>query len=97
MADLSRQAVLLVFDRLGDEEPLPTELVAAELDADESAVADRLAELEREGVLANGVDDGTTYWWAKRAPALDPDLVEELAEERPGESYTLDEVRERRE
>jgi len=97
MADLSQQAILLAFDKLGEDEPLPAEMVAAELDADESAVADRLDELEDEGVLASGVDDGTTYWWAKRAPELDPELVEELADDRPGKTYTLDDVRERRE
>lgn len=97
MAELSQQRILLVFDRLGDAEPLPTYLVAEELEADESVVADRLAHLEDRGVLACGEDDGTTYWWAKRAPALDPDLVEELADVRPGETYTLDDIRERRE
>jgi hypothetical protein len=61
MADLSRQTILLVFDRLGDGEPLPTYLVAEELEAEELVVADRLGELEREDVLANGVDNGTTY------------------------------------
>lgn len=97
MAELSQQAILLVFDRLGEDEPLPAAVVAAELEADEAVVAERLAELEREDVLASGVDDGTTYWWAKLAPELDPELVEELADDRPGETYTLDDVRERRE
>ncbi|NHX37834.1 MULTISPECIES: hypothetical protein [Halolamina] len=95
MADLSTQAILLAFDKLGEHEPLPAEVVAAELDADEAAVVDRLAELEREDVLARAEDDGDTYWWAKLGPQLDPELAEELGSEPDGETYTLEEVRKR--
>lgn len=83
MADgLSRQRILLLFDRLGDAGPLSVEIVAAELGVDEATARERLAELTDEGALTHAVTDaGEDYWWAELAPRLSEELERELQRE----------------
>jgi len=80
--ELSRQRILLLFDRLGDVEPLPLELVAAELGVDEAVARERLDDLTDAGALTHAVtDDGEDYWWAELAPRLSEELEAELDRE----------------
>lgn len=93
---VSRQEILLVFDRLADEEPLTTAEVAEELPIGRRALHDRLEKMCRDGDLGKKDFGNRVVWWAEIAPALDPDLAEELEETDDEESYiSMDELDDR--
>lgn len=90
---VSRQDILLVFDRLEDEEPLTTAEVADELPIGRRAVHERLQKMYEDGDLGKKDFGNRVVWWAEIAPALDPKLKEELEETADEESYlSMDEL-----
>lgn len=92
---VSRQDILLVFDRLEDEEPLTTSEVAEELPIGRRAVHERLQKMYEDGDLGKKDFGNRVVWWAEVAPALDPNLKTELEETANEESYiSLDELNE---
>ncbi len=76
--DVSRQDILLVFDRLADDEPLTTSEVADELPIGRRAVHNRLEQMYKDGDLGKKDFGNRVVWWAEIAPELDPDLSEDL-------------------
>ena len=93
---VSRQEILLVFDRLAEEEPLTTAEVATELPIGRRALHDRLEKMHRDGDLGKKDFGNRVVWWAEVAPALDPELETELDETADEESYlSMDELDER--
>lgn len=93
---VSRQEILLVFDRLEDEEPLTTAEVAAELPIGRRALHERLQKMYEDGDLGKKDFGNRVVWWAEIAPALDPELEEELDATADEESYlSVDELDER--
>ncbi|WP_373188815.1 hypothetical protein [Halolamina sp.] len=90
---ISRQEILLVFDRLAEEEPLTTTEVAEELPIGRRALHDRLEKMSRDGDLGKKDFGNRVVWWAEIAPALAPDLAEELEATADEETYvSLDEL-----
>lgn len=93
---VSRQDILLVFDRLADEEPLTTSEVAEELPIGRRALHDRLEKMYHDGDLGKKDFGNRVVWWGEVAPALDPELAEELDATADEERYlSLDELDER--
>lgn len=93
---VSRQEILLVFDRLADEEPLTTTEVAEELPIGRRALHDRLEKMYRDGDLGKKDFGNRVVWWAEVAPELDPELADELDATADEESYlSMDELDER--
>jgi len=84
--EVSRQDILLVFDRLADEEPLTTSEVAEELPIGRRAVHNRLEAMYDDGDLGKKDFGNRVVWWAEVAPELDADLAAEL-EETESEEY----------
>lgn len=77
---VSRQDILLVFDKLADEEPLTTSEVAEELPITRRAVHERLEAMHKDGDLGKKDFGNRVVWWAEIAPELDPELAEDLQE-----------------
>ena len=93
---VSRQEILLVFDRLAEEEPLTTATVAAELPIGRRAAHDRLEKMYRDGDLGKKDFGNRVVWWAEVAPELDPELKDELDATADEETYlSMDELDER--
>lgn len=76
--EVSRQDILLVFDRLAEEEPLTTSDVAGELPIGRRAVHNRLEAMHDDGDLGKKDFGNRVVWWAEVAPELDRDLAGEL-------------------
>lgn len=90
---VSRQDILLVFDRLEEEEPLTTSEVADELTIGRRALHERLQKMHEDGDLGKKNFGNRVVWWAEVAPALDPELEEELEATADEESYlSMDEL-----
>ena len=90
---VSRQEILLVFDRLAEEEPLTTTEIAAELPIGRRALHDRLEKMYRDGDLGKKDFGNRVVWWAEVAPELDPELKAELDETADEERYlSMDEL-----
>jgi len=95
---VSRQEILLVFDRLADNEPLTTAEVAEELPIGRRAVHDRLEKMYRDGDVGKKDFGNRVVWWAEVAPELDPELKDELDETADEERYlSMDELDDRHE
>ncbi|NHX36301.1 MULTISPECIES: helix-turn-helix transcriptional regulator [Halolamina] len=92
----SRQDILLVFDRLADEEPLTTAEVAEELPIGRRALHDRLEKMHRDGDLGKKDFGNRVVWWAEVAPELDPELADELDATADEDEYlSMDELDDR--
>jgi|AntDeeMinimDraft_4_1070355.scaffolds.fasta_scaffold01960_7 hypothetical protein len=75
---VDRQDILLVFDRLGEDEPLTTSEVANELPIGRRGVHERLEAMRKDGDLGKKNFGNRVVWWAEIAPELDANLTAEL-------------------
>lgn len=93
---VSRQEILLVFDRLAEEEPLTAAMVAEELPIGRRALHERLEKMYRDGDLGKKDFGNRVVWWAEVAPELDPELADELDAADDDEDYlSMDELDDR--
>jgi len=93
---VSRQEILLAFDRLADAEPLTTAEVADELPIGRRALHDRLEKMHRDGDVGKKDFGNRVVWWAEVAPELDPKLEDELDATAHEEQYlSIDELDDR--
>ena len=93
---VSRQEILLVFDKLADDEPLTTAEVAKELPIGRRALHERLEKMYRDGDLGKKNFGNRVVWWAEVAPELDPELKEELDATGDDEDYlSMDDLHDR--